>query len=105
MFVLRLIICGVAAATISTSCLKAVNAVPEKKARQLVAAAETGNVQLCGMLVKKKDVVNKRDASRRTPLIAAAAEGHVEAVRTLLDAGADIEKEGPRGRTALMKPC
>lgn len=37
-----------------------------------------------------------------TPLMRAAAIGHLEVVRQLLQEGADVNFRGPRGSTALM---
>jgi ankyrin repeat protein len=38
----------------------------------------------------------------RTPLLSASHMGHVDAVRLLLDAGADVEAQNEGGKTALM---
>jgi ankyrin repeat protein len=49
----------------------------------------------------RKSEINKVDKARRTPLIWAALRGDDEAVRTLLQAGADITLRDYEGHTAL----
>ena len=46
--------------------------------------------------------INARDRNGQTPLMRAASLGRIEAIRQLLNAGADIEARGNNGFTALM---
>lgn len=48
-----------------------------------------------------KEAVNVRNAKGITPLMAAAAEGHVKAARLLLDNGADVNAKDNKGNAAL----
>lgn len=76
----------------------------------LVLPLDTGYGNYCGpveiltRLVKEegKDV-NELDVLGLTPLMKAAARGHTEAVKVLLDLGADIDRKDNVGYTALMK--
>lgn len=46
-------------------------------------------------------MIDVRDGQGRTPLAHAAAQGHTDAVRLLLEAGADVDLCGDDGRSAL----
>lgn len=45
--------------------------------------------------------VNQANNNGKTPLMAAAQEGHEKVVKALLEAGADIEAKNKNGDTAL----
>lgn len=59
------------------------------------------NNDLAAVRAAKADVLNAPGRLGMTPLMHAAAFGSVEAVKILLDAGADPKAQDPRGGTAL----
>ena len=59
---------------------------------KLLKAAEKGDANKVAKFIKKGADVNFSDNVGWTPLYRAAIKGHVEVVKMLLDAGADIEK-------------
>ena len=67
----------------------------------LLEAARGGRTDLVHLLVAAGARVDQGDADGHTPLMAAAARGHVETVRELLAAGADPNVEA-EGDTALL---
>jgi ankyrin repeat protein len=58
--------------------------------------------EVVGTLIKAGANVNAGSEGEITPLIIAAAEGHIEIVKALLDAGADVNAKDYNSRTALM---
>ena len=93
------------------------------KEKALCRACKEGNLDKVKLLIKKGynieervEYVHHRDTlskctstdtlSKCTPLIVASSEGHVDIVRELLRAGADIHnKDSVLGRTALHYAC
>lgn len=71
----------------------------------LQQAARNGNVDIIRLLIKKGAYVNKRSMGQtNTPLIDAVSRGHVQAVRVLLDAKADVNiKNTPKGLGLLSR--
>jgi ankyrin repeat protein len=67
--------------------------------RQLMQAAATGDLSAMGKLLVAGAQANAVDAVGNTPLLLAAREGQVEAVRALLKAGANVD-----GRGGAMPP-
>lgn len=67
-------------------------------------AASAGALRAIDALIAAGAVVDAaaRDATRRTPLIAACASGGIEACRALLRAGADPDARDAAGTTPLM---
>jgi len=68
-------------------------------------AAAQGQADRCRQLLESPEAnvqvdIEKSDGS--TPLMLAAAMGHTDAVRVLLDAGANVEAVGRMGATSLM---
>ena len=59
---------------------------------KLLKAAEKGDANKVAKFIKKGADVNFSDNVGWTPLFRAAQKGHVEVVKMLLDAGAEIEK-------------
>lgn len=62
--------------------------------------SSTVDLEFLKLLIERKVEINSRGT---TPLMLAAARGHVDAVRTLLAAGADASHKGPDGKTALAR--
>lgn len=71
----------------------------------LHAAAESGHLDILDLLLQAagKRLLNRFDSLGRTPLMCAVANKHVEAVRRLIAAGADVNaRQDPlQGDTAL----
>jgi ankyrin repeat protein len=64
-----------------------------------VAATVGATDRLATMVKEKHDVVKLRNNWGETPLHVAAREGHLEAVRTLIKAGADVKAlDDPKGK-------
>jgi ankyrin repeat protein len=68
----------------------------------MLHACEAGNVAFIQLLVAHGAAVNlSAEHTGDAPVVAAARGNHMEAIQTLLDAGADINARGTRGYTAL----
>jgi ankyrin repeat protein len=66
-------------------------------------ASETGNAQMIDMLLKAGAEAKVATSNGTTPLMLAAVAGRADAIKLLLDAGADPNvTENARGETALM---
>jgi len=73
-------------------------------ARALHLAANFGAVPMLALVLDSGADTESRDDDGRTPLFRAAAQGHTEAVRLLLDRGAEVDaREGTKDRTPLME--
>src|SRR6187401_3102421 len=69
----------------------------------LYLASQQGHGKVIQALVKAGGDVKAGTPNGTTPLMVAAASGEVEAVRVLIDNGADVNaKDGVRKQTALM---
>jgi ankyrin repeat protein len=83
----------------------------EKSVTTLMQAAHRGLTTIVTKLLEKHGASGKSgyldDPSEEgiTPLIAASSEGHVEVVKALLAAKADIDKVDKDGTNALMAAC
>jgi ankyrin repeat protein len=62
-------------------------------AKELLEAAESGNINSLEGLISKGADVNSTDSSGNTPLLMAAKFGHIEYAKTLLNIGADINTD------------
>lgn len=69
-------------------------------------ALRSGVVLAIRLHLRNPDMINCRDSSGMTPLLVAAAAGHVEACRVLLEAGADasLRDHDGRGLADVMPP-
>lgn len=74
-------------------------------------AAQKGNNQILKLAIKaipranRAAFINARSMVNEAPLLLAAQNGHREAVRTLLHAGADVNCTNTSGETALYLAC
>ena len=62
--------------------------------------SSTVDLEFLKLLIERKVEINPRGT---TPLMVAATQGHVDAVRTMLAAGADASRKGSDGKTALAR--
>ena len=67
----------------------------------LMAAAESGHLAICRLLLDKGAQLEAKDSYGCTPLHLAALNGHVEIVRLLCDRRADVEARDTGGRRPL----
>ena len=68
-----------------------------------LSAAHAGNHHILRQLLEmRRDFVHARDANGFTGLSLATEQGHREAVRVLLDAGAAVDAQTSTGNTPLM---
>eukprot|EP01128_Nolandella_sp_AFSM9_P010012 TRINITY_DN674_c1_g3_i1.p1 TRINITY_DN674_c1_g3~~TRINITY_DN674_c1_g3_i1.p1 ORF type:complete len:796 (+),score=195.74 TRINITY_DN674_c1_g3_i1:64-2388(+) len=77
----------------------------KKEKVSIYSAARKGDIQSLTALSTKKDwkqQVNSQDKLGRYPLHLAAGKGHTEAVKFLLDHGADIEVEDPEAKWNVL---
>ena len=74
-------------------CLSLCLAAPQDAGKQLREAAEAGKVDIVKLLIVDKVDVDAANDYGRTPLAIAAGRGHVEVVRVLIAAGADLESK------------
>ena len=74
----------------------------ERRQRYFASAATSGSVHRLQLLHLAGAKVNSSGVNG-TPLFLAAGEGRLNAVRYLLDEGADANLRGPRGDTALTE--
>ncbi len=81
--------------------LLTVNGNEAKPSRQLLNAAQNGDLVSVRALVKAGADVNVADGGGTTPLMSAAAAGRTGVVAILADAGADLDLRDRLGRTAL----
>jgi len=81
--------------------------VPEKtswRRRPMQLAAAAGHCALVSaMLHQSPDEVRSLDVMLFTPLHSAAVGGHVDVVKLLVDAGAEVDAADDRGRTPLIR--
>lgn len=76
----------------------------EKEIRTVIAAcqaASSGHVRILDLLIKKRININEGDYDKRTPLHVAAAANQIEAVKHLIENGAQINPYDRWGSTPL----
>ena len=70
-------------------------------ARRSIGLRRSGHTEIITLLLAAKATVDAQNKQGITPLMMAAANGKVEAIRALLAAGADPKKQDFTGRDAL----
>jgi uncharacterized protein len=74
---------------------------PPKRIVEVCMAADAGDLALLESLIAQGAEVNGRCGPDDTPLTVASTKGHTRVVKFLLEHGADVEKKGSYGQTAL----
>src|SRR6185436_15082167 len=78
---------------------------PMDRNRQLVLAAERGNLPEVRRLIAAGADVNWQDEKQDSAFLVAGARGHAEVVRLTLAAGANLKSTNRYGGTALIPAC
>jgi ankyrin repeat protein len=73
--------------------------------RQLVLAAERGDVTVVRRLIDAGADVNWQDEKQDSAFLVAGARGHAEVVKLALAAGANLKSTNRYGGTALIPAC
>jgi ankyrin repeat protein len=73
--------------------------------RQLIAAAERGDVAAVKQLIAKGANVNAKDGKQDSAFLIASARGQTEVVKLTLAAGADLKSTNRYGGTGLIPAC
>ncbi|XP_053138303.1 histone-lysine N-methyltransferase EHMT1 isoform X3 [Hemicordylus capensis] len=73
----------------------------QSKRTPLHAAAESGHVDICHMLIQAGANIDTCSEDQRTPLMEAAENNHLEAVKYLIKAGALVDPKDAEGSTCL----
>jgi len=68
----------------------------------LVKSSTFHHTQLLTFLLEQGSSINSQDKNGRTPLHAAASEGHLSVVSFLIQNGAEVNIKGPEGNTPLL---
>ena len=105
MFIKRLYLFVIFISLFSNISAFAQNGKLTKDERALLDAAKNGKVKNVERLLKKDININVADTegAKNTALIYAAGSGHKDVVKTLVDAGADINARNEEGETAIIK--
>ena len=75
-------------------------------AKQFLAAAESGDAQLVGEMLKQGALIDSKGSGKKTPLLVACEHGHEQVAQVLIRQGADIYTECPEtGATPLLLGC
>uniref|UniRef100_A0A8C0JBI4 [histone H3]-lysine(9) N-methyltransferase n=1 Tax=Chelonoidis abingdonii TaxID=106734 RepID=A0A8C0JBI4_CHEAB len=73
----------------------------QNKRTPLHAAAESGHVDICHMLIQAGANIDTCSEDQRTPLMEAAENNHLDAVKYLIKAGALVDPKDAEGSTCL----
>ncbi|XP_042334648.1 histone-lysine N-methyltransferase EHMT1 [Sceloporus undulatus] len=73
----------------------------QNKRTPLHAAAESGHVDICHMLIQAGANIDTCSQDQRTPLMEAAENNHLETVKYLIKAGALVDPKDAEGSTCL----
>ncbi|XP_051492405.1 histone-lysine N-methyltransferase EHMT1 isoform X3 [Apus apus] len=73
----------------------------QNKRTPLHAAAESGHVDICHMLIQAGANIDTCSEDQRTPLMEAAENNHLETVKYLIKAGALVDPKDVEGSTCL----
>ncbi|XP_074871306.1 histone-lysine N-methyltransferase EHMT1 isoform X2 [Carettochelys insculpta] len=73
----------------------------QNKRTPLHAAAESGHVDVCHMLIQAGANIDSCSEDQRTPLMEAAENNHLDAVKYLIKAGALVDPKDAEGSTCL----
>ncbi|XP_067327959.1 histone-lysine N-methyltransferase EHMT1 isoform X2 [Anolis sagrei] len=73
----------------------------QNKRTPLHAAAESGHVDVCHMLIQAGANIDTCSQDQRTPLMEAAENNHLETVKYLIKAGALVDPKDAEGSTCL----
>uniref|UniRef100_A0A670YQJ5 [histone H3]-lysine(9) N-methyltransferase n=1 Tax=Pseudonaja textilis TaxID=8673 RepID=A0A670YQJ5_PSETE len=73
----------------------------QSKRTPLHAAAESGHVEICHMLLQAGANIDTCSQDQRTPLMEAAENNHLETVKYLIKAGALVDPKDAEGSTCL----
>ncbi|XP_054853482.1 histone-lysine N-methyltransferase EHMT1 isoform X2 [Eublepharis macularius] len=73
----------------------------QNKRTPLHAAAESGHVDICHMLIQAGANIDNCSEDQRTPLMEASENNHLEAVKYLIKAGALVDPKDAEGSTCL----
>ncbi|XP_074912250.1 histone-lysine N-methyltransferase EHMT1 isoform X2 [Buteo buteo] len=73
----------------------------QSKRTPLHAAAESGHVDICHMLIQAGANIDTCSEDQRTPLMEAAENNHLETVKYLIKAGALVDPKDAEGSTCL----
>ena len=105
MFIKRLYLFIIFVSLFSSISAFAQNGKLTKDERALLDAAKNGKVKNVERLLKKDININVADTegTKNTALIYAADSGHKDVVKTLVDAGADVNVQNEDGETAIIK--
>ena len=73
--------------------------------RELIAAAERGDLPGVQKLIAQGGNVNAKDQKQDSAFLIASANGHTEVVKATLAAGADLKSTNRYGGTGLIPAC
>ena len=93
---------GIPAAELLLDCGAEVNAVGDYGRTPLMHAARNGNAAMVDTLLARSANVHMKDTDGENALVIAVDQGHLDAARALLEAGADADSTNQQSRTVAM---